>query len=467
MKSVSKIMSVALAGAMVLSMAACGNGSPNSSAGAGTSNTAASKTADGTSFATMKLGIDDKDIKANLKFLTHRTDIVNTKFAGYVKDFQKLYPNVSIKYEAVTNYADDVTTRMSTKDWGDVCMIPTTVPNTELGDHFVSFGDVDTLSKTYKFTTNKSYQKQVYGISSTGNVQGIVYNKKVFKDAGITALPKTPTEFLTDLKTIKEKTKAIPLYTNFAAKWTMGAWDAYIGGCATGDGDFMNQKLAKMKDPFAKVSFADGTGPYAVYNVLYQAVSQGLTEDDPTTTDWESSKAKINNGQIATMALGSWAVTQAQQAGKHAADIGYMPFPITVNGQQYATMGSDYCYGINKNSSKDNQTAAMLYIKYLTEKSNFAYSEGEVPVVKGAELPSTLADFKNIKMVEDAPAKDGEEDLYTDVNNDSKLSLNSDNDHVMSIVQSAKKKDRTLDQIVAEWNKKWTAAQKSNDVKQS
>ena len=114
MKSVSKIMSVALAGAMVLSMAACGNGSSNSTAGSGASNTTASKTADGTNLATMKLGTDNKDIKANLKFLTHRTDIANTKFAGYIKDFQKLYPNVSIKYEAVTNYADDVTTRMST-----------------------------------------------------------------------------------------------------------------------------------------------------------------------------------------------------------------------------------------------------------------------------------------------------------------------------------------------------------------
>ena len=30
----------------------------------------------------------------------------------------------------------------------------------------------------------------------------------------------------------------------------------------------------------------------------------------------------------------------------NAADIGYMPFPITVNGTQYASAGSDYCYGI-------------------------------------------------------------------------------------------------------------------------
>ena len=43
----------------------------------------------------------------------------------------------------------------------------------------------------------------------------------------------------------------------------------------------------------------------------------------------------INNGQIGCMVLGSWAVVQMQEAGDNADDIGYMPFPITVDGKQY------------------------------------------------------------------------------------------------------------------------------------
>lgn len=472
MKSVKKLCSVLLAGALALSATACtGSSSSSNSAGsttaestASTESTAAKSNA--TDFNSLKVGTDHTDVKADLKILTHRTDIVNTTFKKYITEFQKMYPNVTIKYESVTNYADDVTTRMSTDNWGDVCMIPASIPNTELADHFEPLGEVDTLSKTYNFVTNKAYDGTCYGMSSTGNVQGVVYNKKVFKNAGLSDLPKTPEEFLKDLQTIKDKTggKIIPLYTNFAAKWTMGAWDAYIGGCATGNPDFMNLKLAKMKDPFAKASFSEGTGPYAVYNTLYEAVKRKLTEADPTTTDWESSKTKINNGDIATMVLGSWAVTQMQQAGKNADDIGYMPFPITVNGKQYATMGSDYCYGINKNSSDDNKLAAKLYIKWLTEKSNFAYNEGGVPIVKGAELPKTLEGFKNIQMIEDTPAKKGEEDVFTNVNNDSELSLNSDNKHVQDIVEAALNGTKTMDEIVSEWNQKWADAQKKDNI---
>ena len=96
-------------------------------------------------------------------------------------------------------------------------------------------------------------------------------------------------------ETDQDKTDAIPLYTNYAAGWTLTAWDGYISGGATGDPDFKNNKLVHSKNPFAKHD--DMTGPYAVYDTLYEAVKQGLTEEDPTTTDWEGCKAQIKRGQ--------------------------------------------------------------------------------------------------------------------------------------------------------------------------
>jgi len=38
------------------------------------------------------------------------------------------------------------------------------------------------------------------------------------------------------------------------------------------------------------------SGPYAVFYTLYEAVANKLVEEDPLSSDWESSKAKINNG---------------------------------------------------------------------------------------------------------------------------------------------------------------------------
>lgn len=457
-----KILSMLLVLALALSLMACkgkeeSNGGKNNEKTSGGSVEGTMPTID-----SLELGTDYTDIKADLEFLTHRTDIVDTRFQEYIAEFQKMYPNINITYEAITDYAEDVTIRLTTDDWGDICMIPTTVQKSELPGLFVSFGTLEGVGKNYDYLNNFAFEGNVYGIPSTVNAQGIVYNKKVFEEAGVTEIPKTPEEYLDALQKIKDNTDAIPMYTNFAAGWTMGAWDAYIGGSATGDPDFMNNVLVHSKNPFA--DRGDQTGPYAVYYTLYEAVVRGLIEDDPTTTDWEGCKGMINRGEIGTLVLGSWAVTQMQDAGPNADDIGYMPFPITVDGKQYASAGPDYCYGINVKSSDDEKIAAMLYVKWLTEKSNFAYDEGGIPIVKGAEYPPTLASFDGIKLVIDNPAPAGEETLFNEVNTESELGINMEDTHVQRIVEAAMDKSETLNDIVNDWNQKWSDAQQKLNV---
>lgn len=454
-----KALALTLAAAMAATLlAGCGGGSGSSAAASTAGGDSASAEASGVpSYASLKVGEDYTDLKADLKLISHRTDLIaDGTFDNYVAEFQKMYPGINIKYEGITDYVGDMTTRLTSNDWGDICMIPTTIPLTELGDYFQVLCQLDEIKDEYNFADNRAFGQDVYGIPSTGNAQGIVYNKAVFEAAGITELPKTPDEFLADLQLIKDKTDAIPLYTNFAAGWTMTAWDAYISGGATGDSDWMNITMPQTKDPFA--DRGDGTGPYAVYKILYDAVSMGLTEDDPTTTDWEGCKPMINNGEIGCMVLGSWAIVQMQAAGDNADDIAYMPFPISVNGTQYASAGADYCFGVNKNISDDNKIASMLYIKWMSESSNFAYDQGGVPVLKSQEYPATLAAFDGIALVADAQAPAEIADLQPNVNQESELSLNADQTHVQRVVEAAINGDESYDDIIADWNEAWNAA---------
>lgn len=414
----------------------------------------------------IKLGEDYKDLKASIKMITHRTDIVDTKFQDYIKEFQKLYPNIDITYEAITDYVEDMTIRLTTDQWGDICMIPTTVDKAELPSLFVNFGTKDSLSSIYNgsFLNNWLFEGNVYGLPSTINAQGVVYNMRVFREAGVTELPKTPTEFLDALQKIKDNTDAIPLYTNFAAGWTMTAWDAYIAGNATGDPDFKNIKLPHMKNPFS--DRGDDTGPFAVYNILYEVVKRGLIEDDPTTTDWEGCKGMMNRGEIAVLVLGSWAVSQMQDPaqGPNGADIGFMPFPISVNGKQYAAAGPDYCYGININSSVENQIASMLYVKWLVEESRFAYTEGGIPLALGEDYPDLYKAFTGAEFVVDSTALEGEETLFDDLNTTSEIGIDRDPLHVQAIVEAALMGTKTMEEISDELNKKWSAAQEKLGV---
>ena len=290
------------------------------------------------------------------------------------------------------------------------------------------------------------------------NAQRLLYNKRIFKEAGISVLPKTPDEFIADLELVKEKTDAIPLYTNYAAGWTMGAWDAYVGVVSNGDNTYMNQKLVHTAEPFANPG--DGTGAYNVYKILYDACSKGLIEDDYTTTDWEGCKGMMNRGEIATMVLGSWAYAQMQEAGDTPEDVGYMPFPITVGGTQYANAGGDYNYAMNVNSSDENKLASLVFVKWMVEKSNWCFNEGGYTVVKGGANPDMYSAFDGCEVLSDQPSLAGEETYLNDMNAESELSINAGgNDKVQRIVEAGATGSESFDDIMADWNQKWQDAQ--------
>lgn len=409
----------------------------------------------------IKLGEDYTDLTANVKWLTHRTDrVLDGTFANYVVEFNKVYPNITVEFDGITDYAQESLTRLTgSHDWGTMLGIPQ-VEASEYSEYFTPLGDLETLSGLYNYADAKAYEGVVYGMPSTGNANGVLYNKAVFEKAGITELPKTPDEFIAALKAIKENTDAIPLYTNYAAGWTMGAWDAYLGG-SLGDANFMNNGILTEKDPFSNK--IEGAGPYAVYKILYDAVANGLIEEDYTTTDWEGCKGMLNRGEIGTMVLGSWAHSQMAAAGDHPEDVGYMAFPITVNGKQYANAGADYCYAINKYASTEDQIATMVFIKWLTHESGFAYSEGGTPINKDGEFPALYDAFAGIELLPDTAAADPQ--LQADMNADSGLSINAGGDaKIQKIIEHAFNGTKTFDEIMTEWNEAWSDAQADHDI---
>lgn len=468
-----KLLALSMVAAMTFATVGCGASSDSSKDS--DSNASSAKSEEGgsdaetesgeKSYADIVLGEDYTDLTATISLFNHRTDLESpdyngTTWAEYLAAFNEMYPNITVDLTTDTNYADDALTHLQSGDYETVMMIPA-VDKADLSEYFISYGDLDTMSAEINYATTWEYGGEVYGVPSTATTQGIVYNKKVFEAAGVTELPKTPTEFIDALQKIKDNTDAIPLYTNYAAGWTMGAWDAYIGNNATGDNTYMNQKFTHTKDPFQ--NYGDDTHAYAVYKILYDAVANGLTEDDYTTTDWEGCKTMINNGEIGCMVLGSWAYPQMEAAGENGADIGYMAFPITVNGKQYASAGADYSYGINVNASDDEKKAALVFVKWMTEKSNFSYNEDGLPV--DAESTETKLAFDGVEFLIDEPSVAGEEDLLNTLNSDSELNVNNGgNTKIQGIIEHAANGDKSFDDIMAEWNAAWSDAQEVNGV---
>ncbi|MFJ9795202.1 ABC transporter substrate-binding protein [Streptomyces sp. NPDC101145] len=391
-----------------------------------------------------------------IKVLTHRTDLVqNGTMKRYAAEFNKVYPKVKVEFEGITDYEGEVKIRMNTKAYGDVLMIPAAVAKSDYPKFFAPLGPTAELAAKYRFSDKTEVDGKVYGIAQFGTANGFVYNKAVWRKAGITAWPKTPQEFLAALKAIGEKTGAVPYYTNFKDGWPLVQWTSNVGA-VTCDAK-ATDKLAGPVSPWKP-----GGELHTIDTLVHDIVKQGLAEKDPTTTNWERSKAMLAGGEIATRMLGSWSITQmrgaAKAAGGSPADIGFMPFPAQRDGGFCATLVSDYQQAVSAHSG--NKTAARAWIDWFTGESGYSEREGAVPAMKSAPMPATLKEFvdNDVRFVERSEARTAD---VNDIDNAAEIGLNKP-DYRQKLIDTARgAQDGSLQDFFADLNKRWDEAAKT------
>jgi raffinose/stachyose/melibiose transport system substrate-binding protein len=386
--------------------------------------------------------------------LTWRTDLVEDgTFDEYVEQFKETYPDVTdVTVEGLTDYEGEVKTRMNTREYGDVLAIPGSVTPDQFSQFFEPLGTLEEISAEYNWVTDKSFEGQSYGIPVVGNVQGVVYNKRVWDEAGVTEFPTTPEEFLAGLQTIKDAglAEVAPLYTNYKDGWPLSQWDGWLGA-VSGDPDFKN-KLTESDEPWTEDS------DYGVVDgLIYDAVAQGLTEADPTTTNWEESKRLLGTGEVATMVLGSWAIPQmqaaAEDAGASADDIAYMPVPVQVDGTFHAVAGGDYSLGVNVNSG--NKVTARAWIDWFNTESGYSESQVGLSPLKDGPVPDALTSFtEQVELMTLNPAPEGKESLFADIDTASGI-VTTDPKFRQATIDAARSGAKTKQQIFDELNTAW------------
>jgi raffinose/stachyose/melibiose transport system substrate-binding protein len=445
-----KVLLIILAVVFVFSVAACGN-----------NNNAAEPVKEAPKADVKKdepvPAANESSIKGEITVLTQRTDIVDSVFKEkYLPIFNEKYPDIKVKFEAITDYEGAVKIRMNTDDYGDVLLIPNNLLPEDLPAYFEPLGSLSELSEKYLFAEERAYQDVTYGLPIVVNANGVLYNKQVFKDAGITDLPKSTDEFLAAMQKIKDNTDAIPFYTNYAAGWPLaGQWQGNVTSIA-GDVDYYNNKMPKEDDIFAA-----GKPHHTLYKLMYDLAKQGLIEPDPTTTDWELSKPMFGEGKIGAMILGSWAITQFQDAaGANKDNVGYMPFPSNVNGKIYSSSGGDYKIAINVHSK--NKAAARAYLDWFLEESGYADQNGGINVVKGKPMPSTLAAFDElgVELISNTPASAEMDGWVSKIDLLGEVGLEQPDFRQRIIEAAIGNRKESLDDIFADLNKKWNKAKK-------
>ncbi|MEU9590704.1 extracellular solute-binding protein [Streptomyces sp. NPDC048193] len=399
---------------------------------------------------------DPAKVSGEITVLTNRTDqMADGTLEKYAAEFRKVYPGVKVKFEGLTDYEGETKIRMNTDEYGDVLLIPNSLSVEQYPTFFAPLGKAGELSAKFDYTDHATVDGQVYGLANIGVANGFVYNKAVWKKAGITEWPATPEEFVADLQAVKAKTGATPYYTNYKDGWPLTNWTNAIGAPTCDPGSY--DALAKTEKPWSP-----GSDLYAIDKLLYTVVDKKLSEPDPTTTNWEDSKARIATGKIASMWLGSWAISQvraaADAAGANPDDIGFMPFPAQKDGKFCSVLRPDYQYAVNVHS--DRKAAARAWIDWYITKSGQAAAEGSPSSVKGAPLPETLKDFddNDVTLIQQRQENLAE---VNGIDKASEIGITAQ-DYRQKLVDVARgAADGDMDSYFDELNGKWSEAQQT------
>jgi raffinose/stachyose/melibiose transport system substrate-binding protein len=398
---------------------------------------------------------EQSGIGGEIVVLTNDAGSIDTLFKEYEEKFKEKYPEVTdVKFEGVQDYDNNVKTRMNTTNYGDVLLNPNLSAD-KYADFYEPLGSTEELKQKYTFAERGSYGGQVYMIPISGDVSGLVYNKKVFEEAGIKEWPTTVDEFMQDMRDIKDKTSAVPYYTNYNAGWPLSQWKGNEAVIADEEG-YRNQILPNDPQPFSK-----GKPNYELYSVLYNLTKEGLIEADPTTSDFDRSFQMIADGQIGCMALGSWVLASIKPLAANPDDIGFMPFP---NKDNKAMLNAGYGMAVNKNSK--NKETAKAFVEFFVEESGYAQAQGNVSGVVDSEMPDSLKELSdhNVQFMIELPAKEGQEGLVEDILSESEVGL-YDEKFGRRIIDTAlgrsQEKFNTYDDITERMNQDWEKAQKT------
>jgi raffinose/stachyose/melibiose transport system substrate-binding protein len=308
--------------------------------------------------------------------------------------YMKLHPNVKIEIENRPQGADGdnvVKTRLATGDMTDIffynagSLLQALHPADTLVD---LSGEPAMANVVDSFLPAVTQDGKVFGVpTGTAMGGGILYNKKIYKDLGL-SVPKTWAEFEANNEKIKAAGIA-PVIATFGDTWTSQLFVL---------GDFYNVQQAV---PSFAADYTDNKAKYATtpaamagFNYLAEGFAKGWWQKDYATTKYEQGLKLLADGKGAHFPMLSFALpTIAANSPDAVNDIGFFGQPGTDAAKAGATIWMPAATYIPKTSK--NIDAAKDFLAFIAspagaDAQTAAIAPGGPYMIKGAKLPDTV-----------------------------------------------------------------------------
>lgn len=374
------------------------------------------------------------EARKKITFSTNRGDR-QEQLEKLAQEFTKENPGIKVEIECLPNYERTYKARLAVNEFPDITVTPGVSEN--MPDFFTPLDDIGFNKDDFKIEL-PLIGGHLYALPVGVGYDGVIYNKTVFKEAGITSIPTT----LNELNDVCSKLKGmgvIPFAINAKDRWPSGWFIRRYPKMLLDDTDY-EDKLT-YKDEF----LSNGSPTVGILNTLKDMYRKGYLEPDITKTDYSQMLKDMAQGKVAMTFLGSWFISQLEDNGARPEEVGMFPFP----GVKCIILDNDLPYAISKNSN--NIAEAKLFLKFAWMDSRISSAVGQPSPFKNSE--DEMEQIKGL-LSYNIPAKPmvADERRYNEMIEASGLDVNNlCFDYLLS---------SNSDDVIKSYNERWMKARK-------
>jgi raffinose/stachyose/melibiose transport system substrate-binding protein len=298
------------------------------------------------------------------------------QFKSMVAQFEKENPSIHVNINNSASAQTDLRTRFVKNRIPDVITFNGDISfgmfaATGVFHDFTDDAIVDTLNpgmvkiaKNLVQTTDTS-KKRLYGLPFAGNASGYIYNKTLWRKAGVD--PDNPPTTWSDFIAMLKKFRAAginPIQGSVADSWTTQAPLASLAGTLVPESKYTD--LKKGTTTFKKLW--TGVAQKEVELFKYSDSDLGVT--------YQQGTQNFAKGEAAIIPLGTYAIPQITSINADM-DLGFAQMPATDNAdEQILTAGDDVMLTMGADTKHPKE--AMKFIKFLMQKKQLdAYADAQ------------------------------------------------------------------------------------------
>jgi len=332
---------------------------------------------------------DPKDIKGELTWWdTSDPKNEGPAFQELIAKFNTAYPNVKINYQSVpfgeaqNKFKTAAAAKTGAPDIlrAEVAWVPEFA---SLGYLYALDGSDLLADKADYLPTPLSSDQfggKTYGVPQVTDALALLYNKKIFTDAGITSPPKTWAEVKTAAQTIKAKTSKDGLFINAGGYFLL---------------PFIYGEGGDLVDPAGKKIVVNSTNNVTGISVAQDLVKSGAAVKPPATDSYGTMMTLFKEQKVAMIINGPWEVNNVKTAptfgGLENLGVAAVPGGAAKAG---APVGG-HNYVIWSGMAQDKVPAAVAFVKFMNSAESQAFLADKLGLLPTRKSAYDVASVKS------------------------------------------------------------------------